>query len=260
MAWEEQVIGACRLIRGDASEVLPTLGQVDAVVTDPPYENMHGGLMQYAYGVAPRRRATMTVGQELGTAEALALVPTLARYGAIAFCSYHWIEECAARLGGERKALLTWYKRNSPPPINNVPWYYTEFAWAVQYAPGITWRGLPTFLDVPRLQAGCFGKEYGERFTIAGQSVHPAQKPLALMQALVLPGMESICDPYMGTGTTGVACMQLGRFFIGIEIEPRYFDIACRRIEEASAQPALFVPPVYKAQQLALGVASCTQL
>ena len=66
---------------------------------------------------------------------------------------------------------------------------------------------------------------------------------------------DMVLDPFMGSGTTGVACIQLGRSFIGIEIEPRYFDIACRRIEDAYAQPDFFLPKLQPAQQLALGVA-----
>ena len=66
---------------------------------------------------------------------------------------------------------------------------------------------------------------------------------------------HTILDPFMGSGTTGVACVKLGRKFIGIEIEPKYFDIACRRIEAAYAQPDFFVQsPAPKAEQLGLGL------
>ena len=75
---------------------------------------------------------------------------------------------------------------------------------------------------------------------------HPNQKPLPLMQWCIErvsdPG-DIILDPFMGSGTTGVACANLGRKFIGIEIEPKYFDIACRRIEDAYKQPRLFDTP-----------------
>ena len=75
---------------------------------------------------------------------------------------------------------------------------------------------------------------------------HPTQKPVTLMEWCIeqLPGnCHTILDPFMGSGTTGVACARLGRRFIGVEIEPRYFDIACRRIEEAYRQPRLFAEP-----------------
>ena len=72
---------------------------------------------------------------------------------------------------------------------------------------------------------------------------HPHQKPFSLCEALIekLPSQFIILDPFMGSGTTGIACARLGRKFIGIEIEERYFDIACRRIEDAYRQADLFV-------------------
>jgi DNA modification methylase len=73
---------------------------------------------------------------------------------------------------------------------------------------------------------------------------HPTQKPLSLIGQLVEGTRDVILDPFMGSGTTGVACARLGRRFIGCEIEPRYFDIACRRIEQAQRQPDLFIAPV----------------
>jgi site-specific DNA-methyltransferase (adenine-specific)/modification methylase len=83
---------------------------------------------------------------------------------------------------------------------------------------------------------------------------HPTQKPVALMEWCLefLPDAETILDPFMGSGTTGVAAVKLGRRFIGIEIEPAYFDIACRRIEEATRQPDLFIegPPAPKQMDL----------
>ena len=74
--------------------------------------------------------------------------------------------------------------------------------------------------------------------------VHPTQKPVAVMEwVLSFVKAHTILDPFMGSGTTGVACARLGRRFIGVEIEPRYFDIACRRIEAAQKQGDMFVPP-----------------
>jgi hypothetical protein len=240
MGWDEVTIGGCRLICGLAEEVLPTLGMCDAVVTDPPYEGLRGGTQLKWHGVAKRNHPTMTVGKELGTPEGAQFIQKIARYGAIVFCSHHCVDSTILRLGGKRVALLSWYKRNSPPPVNNVPWQCVELAWAVQYAPGITWSGLRTHLDFPMLHAGCFP---GERLVLNGKALHPTQKPLALMHALLLPGMQLVCDPYMGLATTAIACIKTGRSFVGIEKEPYYFDIACRRVEAAYAQPDLFVPP-----------------
>ena len=90
----------------------------------------------------------------------------------------------------------------------------------------------------------------------AGSFGHPTEKPVPLFSAWVRDftnAGETILDPFMGSGTTGVACVKLGRKFIGIEIEPKYFDIACKRIEAAYAQPDMFVsPPQPKAVQLNL--------
>ncbi|MCP4122434.1 MAG: site-specific DNA-methyltransferase, partial [Bacteroidetes bacterium] len=76
--------------------------------------------------------------------------------------------------------------------------------------------------------------------------VHPTQKPVEVMKWCVtkLPkGTETILDPFMGSGTTGVACAKLGRKFIGIELDETYFNIACERIQKAYDQPDLFIEP-----------------
>ena len=72
-------------------------------------------------------------------------------------------------------------------------------------------------------------------------SGHPTEKHVGLMSDLVHRTQGTVLDPFMGIGTTGVACAKFGRKFIGIEIDPDYFDIACRRIEEAQRQPDFFV-------------------
>jgi site-specific DNA-methyltransferase (adenine-specific) len=69
---------------------------------------------------------------------------------------------------------------------------------------------------------------------------HPTEKPVQLMGAIIKWTSGLVLDPFMGSGTTGVACMNLGRKFIGIEIEPKYFDIACERIENAQRQVRMF--------------------
>ena len=78
------------------------------------------------------------------------------------------------------------------------------------------------------------------------ERMHPNEKPLGLMQHIIdhhsVKG-DTILDPFMGSGTTLVACQRLGRAGIGIELDRGYFDIACRRVEEAMRQPDLFIPP-----------------
>jgi len=84
--------------------------------------------------------------------------------------------------------------------------------------------------------------------------VHPTQKPVALMEWCLgfLPDAQTILDPFMGSGTTLVACAKLGRKGIGIELDPDYFEIACRRVEQAYRQPDLFVPQPKKPTQEAM--------
>tara|TARA_R110000824_G_scaffold223008_1_gene410761 strand:- start:91 stop:696 length:606 start_codon:yes stop_codon:yes gene_type:complete len=79
--------------------------------------------------------------------------------------------------------------------------------------------------------------------------VHPTQKPVAVMEWCVSWTKGAVIDPFMGSGTTGVACAKLGRKFIGIELEPKYFDIACERIQKAYDQPDMFVEPPQKPTQ-----------
>jgi DNA modification methylase len=84
--------------------------------------------------------------------------------------------------------------------------------------------------------------------------VHPTQKPVALMEWCLgfLPDAKTILDPFAGSGTTGVACVKTGRAFIGIERDPDYFAIMCKRIDEAYRQPNLFIPQPPKPKQEAL--------
>ena len=92
---------------------------------------------------------------------------------------------------------------------------------------------------------------YGRGKAVRDGKEHPTQKPIELMAWCLdfLPKAKTVCDPFMGSGTTGVACVRKDRAFIGIEREPSYFDIACRRIEEAYRQPRLFAEPEPKPVQ-----------
>ena len=89
----------------------------------------------------------------------------------------------------------------------------------------------------------------------AGPRVHPTQKPIAVMRQAInwaATDAQTILDPFMGSGTTGVAAVQMGRDFIGIEREPKYFDIACKRIQAALDAPDMFVEPPKPAKQEAM--------
>jgi DNA modification methylase len=254
----EEQIGDCRMILGDCLEILPTLGKVDAVVTDPPYVGLVGGEDKGVFGGVGRRH----LGQDISVGDPWAanfewapLAWNITESGLIVFCGNRGLGD-TERAFPEAKVIctLTWHKINAPPTGRNLPRYTTEHALALSKAPGIKWDGLgSTLIDVPGLAAGCFATE---RILDGNKAAHPTQKPLAVMLPLVELCQSDVLDPFMGSGTTGVACVNLGRKFIGIEIEPKYFDIACRRIEEAYRQPRLFAEPHPKAEQLELIAAS----
>jgi site-specific DNA-methyltransferase (adenine-specific) len=127
------------------------------------------------------------------------------------------------------RGWLVWYKRDAVPSAADV-----ELAW--------------TSID---MNAALIDQTIAA--TNAERCGHPTQKPLRVMEwSLGFIRGKTILDPFMGSGTTGVACIQLGRKFIGIEIEPKYFDIACRRIEEATKQGDLIRDVLPKATQTGL--------
>jgi len=223
---------------GDCLEYMRTMpdGCVDAVITDPPYPGLKGGLKHMVGGVSERVQPTITVGTPWGEElDALKEFRRVARYGAIVFCSWHSIGQIRELLGGEAVGLVTWYKRNSQTSFRNRPWYTCEYAWLIEYAPGMNWKPLKTLYDIPGLAAGCMATE---RVLIpdSKKAAHPTQKPVSLMAELVRAAPGSVLDPFSGTGTTGVACVQTGRKFIGCEIDPGYFAIAEKRIREAQMQ------------------------
>jgi DNA modification methylase len=200
-------IGDATLYCGDCREILPGLGKVDAVVTDPPYGiGMDGGKV----GKAEYDQFDW----DLTTADAAVdLARGASRFQVIFGGNYydlppsgHW---------------LLWDKQNDPTTFADF-----EMAW--------TNLGKSSRM-VRHLWSGPYMKIKEDRF-------HPTQKPVAVMQWCIqqLPSdCQTILDPFMGSGTTGVACAKLGRRFVGVEIEPKYFDIAVKRITAAYAEPRL---------------------
>jgi len=220
-------IGDATLYLGDCRDVLPGLSGVDAVVTDPPYgarfntdsRRFSGGKRDLQRG--PGRNDRLIVGDD----EDFDPAPWLAFPEVILWGSNFY----AARL--PVGSSLLWLKKH--------PEHYGSFLSDAE----IGWQkgGCGVYaLHAPDSNGRRRMELSGDPFGI--ESAHPTQKPVALMQwCLQRIDGQVILDPFMGSGTTGVACARLGRSFIGIEIEPRYFDIACRRIEQAQRQRDLFV-------------------
>ncbi len=213
-------IGNAVLYLGDCLEVLPTLPQVDAVITDPPYGilNLAGEGSTSAVRKSPRQQGSGKLKNRLLNTSDVQwdIAPTAEMFDALR-------EKADVQIlwGGNyfplppTRAVLVWDKDQPWENFSQV-----ELAW--------------TNLDRP---AAIFRES-----TVRGvpNKVHPTQKPLSLMRWCVDMTQGTVLDPFMGSGTTGVACAQLGRSFIGIEIEPKYFDIAVERITNAQRQSALF--------------------
>jgi DNA modification methylase len=205
----KEVIGDCTLYLGDCLEVLPTLGKVDALVTDPPYgiaDKWQGG-GKYGW---QNSKAQSVVRNEWDAKpldrEALAIILAAADEHIIWGGNYF-----------ELPPSRCWFVWNKPE--RNFTLAEAELAWTNR-------DNVVRVVDAPRSEP--------DRF-------HPTQKPLAVMAFSVSKTKGHVCDPFMGSGTTGVACVKLGRPFTGIELHEPYFDKACERIRKAYAQPDMFV-------------------
>ncbi len=217
------VIGDCTLYNEDCGFILPTLRGIDAVVTDPPY----------GINWVPRvnHREQIWIDDK-----AFDPTPFLIAKEHVFFGGNYF-----AHLLPPTEAWFVWLKR----PVTH------DYERATSYAPcEMAWSDLK---GKQRIRSHVWdggmraGKAENRTFC------HPSQKPVEIMEWCVSETSgETILDPFMGSGTTGVACVKQGRKFIGIEIERRYFDIACERIEKAYAQPDFFVSAPAKPEQMSL--------
>lgn len=207
----KEIIGDCTLYLGDCMEVIPTLGRFDLCLTDPPYgigadENPVRGSQKHEKKGWDRTRPGKEVFDAILNVSSDQII-----WGGNYFTDY---------LRPSMKWLI-WDKM-----ARNFSLADCELAWTSQ------WKAA-RIMSYSRGAANQDGKE------------HPTQKPVALMSWCLthVPQAKTIFAPFMGSGTTGVACAKAGLAFTGIEREPSYFDIACRRIEEAYKQADMFVAP-----------------
>lgn len=239
----EEIIGGQRLILGDCREVLPLIGRVDAVVTDPPYE------AQAHTAVRRTRRSNKTGESAALSFAAIAedmrdFVPEWAAKNCngwmLAFCQVEAVSDWRYAMEGaglKYKRGMAWVKPDSSPQFNGqMPAQGFECIAAAWCGFGISrWNG-----------GGRRGVFTHMTSNTERSGLHPTEKPIALMVELVelftTPG-GVIVDPFCGSGTTLVACQRLGRNGIGIELDEGYFDAACRRVEAAARQPDLLIPP-----------------
>jgi site-specific DNA-methyltransferase (adenine-specific) len=207
---------------GDCLEFLKTLepGAVDAVITDPPYGMKYkSGPISSSTISTTRKRFSTTIR---GDDSPFDPSPWL-RFPSVAFTGAQWFYD-RLPAGG---SLHCWDKRGEYKPLDQAD---ADMVWASLRTNSrvfhLVWRGL------------CRHAENRDRIE------HPTQKPVALMKWMIgllkLPAGSTIFDPYMGSGTTGVAAVQLGMKFIGCELDPTYFQIAERRIAAEREKTALF--------------------
>jgi site-specific DNA-methyltransferase (adenine-specific) len=204
----KEVIGNATLYLGDCLEILPTLPKVDAVITDPPYgiaDKWVGG-KGHGWGKADTDKLVRNEWDAKPLDEsAIAALRSASENQIIWGGNYFQLPPS--------RGWLVWNK-----PERNFTLAEAELAW--------------TSFDA------CIRVFDGNRSE--PDRIHPTQKTVALMRWCVAKTTGSVCDPFMGSGTTGVACMEVNRPFVGIELEPKYFDIACQRIENAQRQERLF--------------------
>lgn len=227
-------IGDCTLYLGDCREFIGALA-CDAVVTDPPY-----GMNKEFANDAPEDADAIV-------SDVIRILRQRVPGNVLAFWS---AQRMAAidRVFSFPKRVMIWNKTFALYAPHNVGYRYEPLVW-VSGKEARTKRG-----------------DIFEAFPIAFKAnpeneSHPTQKPLALIEEIVRDFTDDnaiVCDPFMGSGTTGVACALTGRRFIGIEIEPRYFDIACKRIEDAYKQGDFFRAPAPKPEQGALTLPDAT--
>ena len=223
----EEIIGDCRLILADCRDVLPTLGRVDAVITDPPYGINRSGQAETFTKNPKHKRKFHADGGWDNQRPSKDIFENIIRISNVQII---WGGNYFADLLPARMRWLYWDKGQDGLSMSDGE---------------LAWTSMNNALRAYRLNRSAIAIDGAE---------HPTQKPVALMQWCLgfLPDAQTILDPFMGSGTTGVACVNLGRKFIGIEREERYFDIACKRIAEAYKQPRLFDEPAPKPVQEAL--------
>ena len=225
---------AVQIWHGDCREILPTLGPVDLVLTDPPYVGLIGGHPIVQGGVGKHYNRSLTIGDAWAASlDWIPLAKPLMGLGCFVFGTHHNLPEVAMALAPMRRAaLLTWHKRNAPPSGKSVPRFTEEYIWGFAQRVGLKWDVFTsTMIDTPKLAAGCMATE--RLVDTDGVALHPTQKPLAVIKWLLGVGGETILDPFMGSGTTLRAAKDLGRKAIGIEIEERYCFIAAERMAQA---------------------------
>lgn len=219
-------IGGATLYLGDCMDILPTLPKVDAVITDPPYGISRAGQQEtFTKNSKHKRKHFDDLGWDNGrpSKEVFDLLLSIGNK------SLFWGGNYFADMLPPTMGWLYWDKGQKGLSMSDG-----ELAWTSEQ------KALRSIVV--------------NRSSLVG-SEHPTQKPIQVMTWSInqLGNPETILDPFMGSGTTGVAAIQMGRKFIGIEREQKYFDIACKRIEQATKQDDMFISKMQQEQVSLIG-------
>jgi site-specific DNA-methyltransferase (adenine-specific) len=241
-----EVIGDATLYLGDCLEILPTLAKVDAVITDPPYCS---GAVSEAGRTAAKGQGLRSeniarfgwfVGDNMGTAGLVFLLRSVAFRALevmepsghmLFFCDWRMVPNLAPAIessGARFQNLVVWDKENMGLGLG----FRAQHEMILHFS-----AGSPKYHDL-----GTSNVIKAGRISAADRE-HQTQKPVSLLtrlaEVVTAPG-GVILDPFMGSGSMGVACAEVGRAFVGVERDAHHFETACRRIEEAQKQAALF--------------------
>ena len=237
--------GTVTLYLGDCLEILPTFapGSVDAVVTDPPYSIQN----DFGEAVTPsgRRALSWSWDQQSSVTDIVSRVSAALRLchekaSVACWCGSDQVGHLlsAFRTFSFTPKMMAWVKK-CPPPAMPGNWWPSGFELGLYGYRSGAWFG-----DNDPKRCNVWTHD-SYRHGQPGKVDHPTQKPVVLIERLVrsIVPPEGLCiDGFMGSGTTGVACVRLGRKFIGIELEPKYFAIAKRRIQDELKKVAFLEP------------------
>lgn len=239
-----EIIGDQNLILGDCREIMPTLGRFDAVVTDPPFEaQAHTAMRRTHRSVKSGEKAELNFAAI--TEDLRSFIPTWASESVagwmLAFCQVEAVSDWRYAMEGaglKYKRGMAWVKPDSAPQFNGqMPAQGFECIAAAWCGTGHSrWNA-----------GGKRGVYTCNTNSPTRHGAHQTEKPVRLMSELLIDFTncgQTILDPFMGSGTTLVACVKEGRKGTGIELDPEYFRIACERVHKAWCEPRLELPPV----------------
>lgn len=238
---------------GDCREIMPTLPDVDHIISDPPYEARMQALhaefkLRRTDGGSQRQALTFDSIQDIRE-PFLEEVRRINRGWLLAFCNVEGVGEWQAAIlakGLKFKTTCIWNKPDATPKLNGQ-------------GPALSYECITTTWCGKGHARWNGGGKRGVFSHLTNNSertgLHPTEKPVSLMRELVAlftNAGDTVLDPFMGSGTTGVACVRSARSFIGVEVQQTYFDIACKRISDALKQQDFFIDKPKPAKQEAM--------